>query len=259
MKFNKKSLFALGVAIVTMSLTAYAADEIKTQTEITKAELAALSAFAPESSVFNASAQYQTAAALADDAVPEGYTKNENGLLVTADKPEKYFKIIDGELREVYDDGWPVPQQKKKLGKAPPTPEDAMTPLERVKASPVGTLHNPYRRNLKEMAVWGKKRYFGNSCNGCHGGTGGGGMCPPLSNSTWVYGYDDDTLFRLITLGSDELQKQLKISRKGRENVVGPMPAFGGIIKTDDEVWRIISYLRTIYKGDPKFDARNVH
>ena len=32
-------------------------------------------------------------------------------------------------------------------------------------------------------------------CNGCHGGTGGGGMGPPLTNQIWVYGSDDDTLF----------------------------------------------------------------
>ena len=44
-------------------------------------------------------------------------------------------------------------------------------------------------------------------CNGCHGG-GGGGMCPPLTNDVWLYGAGDDTLFRLVTLGSDELQKQ---------------------------------------------------
>jgi mono/diheme cytochrome c family protein len=75
-------------------------------------------------------------------------------------------------------------------------------------------------------------------------------MCPPISNDTWVYGSDDDTLFRLITLGSDGLQKNGYV-RKGRENVVGPMPAFGQIIKTDDEVWRIISFLRTTYRGDP--------
>ncbi len=45
-------------------------------------------------------------------------------------------------------------------------------------------------------------------------------MCPPLTNDTWVYGGDDDTLFRLVVLGSDELQKA-GYTRKGRENVVG--------------------------------------
>lgn len=147
-------------------------------------------------------------------------------------------------------DGFRVPEQKKAMGEAPPPPADVMTPLERVKATPVGKLKNPYANN-PDMAKWGQKRYMSNSCNGCHGGTGGGGMCPPLSNETWVYGSDDDTLFRLIALGSDELQKQLGISRKGRENVVGPMPAFGGIIKTDDELWRIITFVRTTYRGDP--------
>jgi hypothetical protein len=32
---------------------------------------------------------------------------------------------------------------------------------------------------------------------------GGGGMGPLLTNQVWVYGSDDDTLFRLISLGSD--------------------------------------------------------
>jgi mono/diheme cytochrome c family protein len=35
-------------------------------------------------------------------------------------------------------------------------------------------------------------------CNGCHGGGGGGGMAVPLTNPVWIYGDDDDTLFRLI-------------------------------------------------------------
>ena len=74
--------------------------------------------------------------------------------------------------------------------------------------------------------------FLGYSCNGCHGGGGGGGMCPPLTNDVWVYDGDDDTLFRLVTLGSDELQKQ-GYTRKGRENVVGPMPPFGTLIKNE--------------------------
>ncbi len=124
-----------------------------------------------------------------------------------------------------------------------------MSPRERVKTTPKGKLKNPYTGDPK-MAEEGHKRFMGNSCNGCHGGTGGGGMCPPLSNETFVYGSDDDTLFRLITLGSQELQKQ-GYYRKGMEGVVGPMPPFGDIIKTDDEIWKIITWIRTIYKGDP--------
>ena len=123
-----------------------------------------------------------------------------------------------------------------------------MTPRERVAAVPKGKLKNPYTDNEK-MITEGYKRFMGNSCNGCHGGTGGGGMCPPLSNEVFVYGSDDDTLFRLITLGSDDLAKE-GYYRKGMEGVVGPMPPYGDIIKTDDEMWKIIAWIRTIFNGD---------
>ena len=66
-------------------------------------------------------------------------------------------------------------------------------------------------------------------CNGCHGGGGGGGMAAPLTNPVWIYGDDDDTLFRLIALGTSKLSPanafgKLGYRRKGSENVVGPMP-----------------------------------
>ena len=122
-----------------------------------------------------------------------------------------------------------------------------MPPLERVESAPKGSLKNPYTDNAEAIAQ-GKKLYFNKSCNGCHGGTGGGGMCPPLSNVVWVYGDDDDTLFRLIALGSDDLQKA-GYSRKGTENVVGPMPPFGKLIDTDQDLWKIIAWIRTTFNG----------
>ena len=123
-----------------------------------------------------------------------------------------------------------------------------MSPRERVASTPKGKLKNPYTDNA-EMEAEGYKRFMGNSCNGCHGGTGGGGMCPPLSNEVFVYGSDDDTLFRLVTLGSDELAKE-GYFRKGMEGVVGPMPPYGDIIKTDEEMWKIIAWIRTVFNGD---------
>jgi mono/diheme cytochrome c family protein len=125
-----------------------------------------------------------------------------------------------------------------------------MKPLERVAASPKGTLKNPYTDNPEAIAE-GKKFYFSKSCNGCHGGGGGGGMCPPLTNTVWVYGDDDDTLFRLIALGSVDLQKA-GYHRKGTEGVVGPMPPFGELIDNDQEVWKIIAWIRTLFKGGPE-------
>ena len=123
-------------------------------------------------------------------------------------------------------------------------PDDTTPPLELVAKVPKGGLHNPYNDQIDAMADPGHKKYMSLSCNGCHGGGGGGGMCPPLTNQTWVYGGDDDTLFRLIVLGSAELQKQGYV-RKGSENVVGPMPPFGQLAKTSDDVWRMIAWVRS--------------
>ena len=65
-------------------------------------------------------------------------------------------------------------------------------------------------------------------------------------------GGDDDTLFRLVTLGSDELQKD-GYSRIGSENVVGPMPPMGAIIKSSDDLWKILTFVRSKYHGDPAY------
>ena len=128
--------------------------------------------------------------------------------------------------------------------------EQAMTPFERAISTPRGQLKNPYP-DFASVAAEGLKIYRSHDCNGCHGGGGGGGMAAPLTNQIWIYGDDDDTLFRLITLGTGNLspgnafQKQGFV-RKGSENVVGPMPPFGEIIKTDAEIWKIIAWIRSV-------------
>jgi mono/diheme cytochrome c family protein len=126
-------------------------------------------------------------------------------------------------------------------------PDDTMPPLDLVKATPKGGLHNPYKDKITDAAFAeeGHKTYLSAGCNGCHGGGGGGGMCPPLTNDTWVYGPDDDTLFRLVSLGSDGL-KAAGYHRVKQEVVVGPMPPFGGILKTSDQLWKIITFIRSV-------------
>jgi mono/diheme cytochrome c family protein len=123
--------------------------------------------------------------------------------------------------------------------------DDTTPTLDLIKATPKGGLHNPYKDKIAELADPGHKKYMSAGCNGCHGGGGGGGMCPPLTNDTWVYGPDDDTLFRLIALGSDGL-KGTGYHRVKQEVVVGPMPPFGGILKTSDDLWRIITWIRSV-------------
>jgi mono/diheme cytochrome c family protein len=125
-------------------------------------------------------------------------------------------------------------------------------PLDLVKNTPQGKLTNPYKDTQADVVAQGGQFLLSYSCSGCHGGGGGGGMCPPLTNDIWVYGGDDDTLFRLVALGTDELQKQ-GYMRKGRENVVGPMPPFGAIIKSADDLWKILAFVRSKYSGDPAY------
>lgn len=125
---------------------------------------------------------------------------------------------------------------------------ETTTPLRLVMSVAKGQLRSPYP-DFASVAKEGQRIYRSLDCNGCHGGGGGGGMAAPLTNPVWIYGDDDDTLFRLITLGTgslspgDAFQKQGFV-RKGSENVVGPMPPYGDIIKTEDDIWKIIAWIR---------------
>jgi len=117
-------------------------------------------------------------------------------------------------------------------------------PQDIAKSAGKGTLKSPYP-DFASVADDGHKKFMSAGCNGCHGGTGGGGMGPPLTNPVWVYGSDDDTLFRLISLGSDDLKKQGYV-RKGSENVVGPMPPMGTVFKSPDDIWKVIAWIRSV-------------
>ncbi len=94
---------------------------------------------------------------------------------------------------------------------------------------------NPYTGD-PEAIKEGRGVYFLYSCNACHGGTGGGGMAgaSPLFDDEWNYGSDDETLFKLI---KGQIPNQT-------------MPAVGKDM-TDDEIWKVFAWIRSIYKGDP--------
>lgn len=127
---------------------------------------------------------------------------------------------------------------------------EPLTPLERVATAPKGQLKSPFS-DYASVAEEGRKIYSSLDCGGCHGGGGGGGMAAPLTNEVWIYGDDDDTLFRLITLGTGNLsldgafQKQGFV-RRGSENVVGPMPPYGEIVDSEDKIWKIIAWIRWV-------------
>lgn len=134
------------------------------------------------------------------------------------------------------------------MGGGEVTAAESPTIMELAISTPKGQLKSPYP-DFASVAEEGHRKYMAAGCNGCHGGGGGGGMAAPLTNEVWIYGDDDDTLFRVIALGTgslspgDAFQKQGFV-RKGSENVVGPMPHFGEIFKTDDDIWKIIAWIR---------------
>nr|WP_238319530.1 c-type cytochrome [Xanthomonas maliensis] len=103
-----------------------------------------------------------------------------------------------------------------------------------------------------ESIADGKKIFLSAGCTACHGGTGGGGMCPPLTNDIWVYGSDDDTLRTLITEGTAGMVAHGK-PRVGHEKVVGQMPPFGPVLKPGDTE-KLLAFIHSINKtaGKPQ-------
>lgn len=81
----------------------------------------------------------------------------------------------------------------------------------------------------------GRKIYLTYGCVGCHGVTGGGGMGKPILDDVWIFGSDDATLFKLIR---GDVPKQT-------------MPNVIGKALTDDQINKVILYVRSIYRGDP--------
>ena len=123
---------------------------------------------------------------------------------------------------------------------------DTRPPTELVKIVPNGQLHSPYQdyaKLAKEEDLVKNFRLPG--CNECHGGNGGGGMCPALTQGVWFWGNTDDVLFRLVTLGSAELEKR-GFERITYGSVHAPMPPMGFSVKTSDDLWKIIAFIRSI-------------
>ncbi|WIH05591.1 cytochrome c [Xanthomonas translucens pv. graminis] len=119
---------------------------------------------------------------------------------------------------------------------APTPPPAAVTPIP--KGPPV--------KVTPELAAEGKKIFLSAGCSACHGGTGGGGMCPPLTNDIWVYGHDDDTLRTLISEGTAGMTAHGKV-RVGHEKVVGQMPPFAPVLK-DGDTEKLLAFIHSINK-----------
>lgn len=92
---------------------------------------------------------------------------------------------------------------------------------------------NPYTGKAEAIAE-GKALFKKYNCYACHGMAGGGGMGPNLTDEKWQTGDGSDA----------SLLAQI---REGKGN----MPPFKTMI-TDDEAWKIIAFVRSLYKGSPE-------
>jgi mxaJ protein len=111
-----------------------------------------------------------------------------------------------------------------------PAPGPATTKV--VATTPGGT-KNPYTGKPDAIKA-GKDLFIQNACAGCHGAGGGGGMGPSLIDDKWQFGSTDEILFKQIT-------GQTK----------GTMPKVYATMPRDN-VWKILAFVRSLYKGDPK-------
>ena len=88
-------------------------------------------------------------------------------------------------------------------------------------------LTNPYAGDSSAV-VKGRQWFNAMNCVGCHAPEGGGGMGPPLSDNTWIYGGEPAQIYLTIV--------------QGRPN---GMPSFAQALPPD-AIWQIVSYIDTL-------------
>ena len=92
---------------------------------------------------------------------------------------------------------------------------------------------NPFTGDPDAIAQ-GKRLWAETGCYACHGKEAGGAVGPDLTDDQWVYRPTDATIFKAIAKG-----------RKGT-TMVGWSSSL-----TDEQIWKVIAYIRSLYKGDP--------
>jgi hypothetical protein len=120
-------------------------------------------------------------------------------------------------------------------------------PVDVVKKAEKGTLKDPYKTSNATVVKEGHESFLNHGCSSCHGGNGGGGMCPPLDNGVWIYGSDhlDDKLFRLVSLGSQKLQEDG--FARAHQETPALMPQQGGVTVTKaGDLWKMITWIKSI-------------
>ncbi len=93
---------------------------------------------------------------------------------------------------------------------------------------------NPYTGDTAAIAA-GLELWRDTGCYSCHGGLAEGGVGPNLTDDTWVYKPTDKMLFKTISKG------------RAGTNMVGWSADLD-----DDQIWKLIAYIRSLYQGNPK-------
>lgn len=127
-------------------------------------------------------------------------------------------------------------REERRFREIPPT----ATPQASVRESPLQpgprlqplAVVTPYDDNAYAVSQ-GQKLFGQFNCVGCHS-NGGGGMGPPLMDSTWIYGSEPQNIYETIV--------------EGRPN---GMPSFGGHIPAP-QVWQLVAYVRSLSGLVPK-------
>jgi cytochrome c oxidase cbb3-type subunit 3 len=101
-----------------------------------------------------------------------------------------------------------------------------VTGLSIAGAPPPPKIENPYADDPKAVEQ-GRQLFDAMNCSGCHAPLGGGGMGPPLSDDTWIYGGKPADIFLTI--------------QQGRPN---GMPHFGHV--GNDAIWMLVTYIRNL-------------
>jgi mxaJ protein len=122
------------------------------------------------------------------------------------------------------------PERKPSEPQPPSAPAQDTAPAD---ANSAVKKLNPFT-GKEDMIAKGKMLYNEVGCQGCHGGGGGGGMAASLIDESWKFGSDDETLFKLI---------KGQIPEQTMPTVYSDLP--------DEQVWQILSFIRSVYKGDP--------
>lgn len=94
-------------------------------------------------------------------------------------------------------------------------------------------LKNPYTGNAQAIRE-GHQLFLDAGCYACHGHHAEGGGGPNLTGDKWIYKPTDTTLFRTISNG-----------REGTN-----MAAWKDTL-SPEQIWKIIAFIRSLYKGDP--------